>query len=313
MSVQIIKCTSKEMEKNKKIVGFATGGVMFGKGMDKVNWKVVRAICDFGYTFMPKEKGVKVKKVMLDGVSGEMSIPDNVTSQNFILYIHGGGLVSGSAKATRGYCSMFARFSGMRVFSINYRLAPEHTYPKGLDDCFAAYRAIRRQYPESKICVTGESAGGYYTFALTVRCIEEGFPVPDVLLPQSPLCDLTGELKRDYYSISDGTVSEDTLPYLTACYAPGVDLKNPEISCCYFDRLHLFPPTMISCDSQETLRADSDLIYKTLQEKGVEAHMVMFEGAFHACSTLGVGSPETFALLQKNIIFVKKCFGEIDF
>ena len=61
MSMDIREATSREMEKNKKIVGYATGGVMFGEGMEKTNWKLVRYMCNVSYSFMPREKDVKVK------------------------------------------------------------------------------------------------------------------------------------------------------------------------------------------------------------------------------------------------------------
>ena len=310
MSVININCTSREMARTARIVGKATGGVMFGKGMDKVNWKLVRAMCNFGYTFMPSEKGVKIKKLHLGSVYGDMSLPKVRSSDNIILYIHGGGLVSGSAKATRSYCSMLAKYSGMRVVSIDYALAPEHTYPSALDDCHEAYSALRQQYPDSKICVTGESAGGYLTMALTVRLINRGEKLPECLLPQSPLTNVTGELKRDYYEIHDNTVQPDALPYLMAVYCPGEDLYNPEISVLHSDKLAQFPPTMISCDANETLREDAEAAYKTLSDLGVETHLVIFENSFHACSTAGTGTPETLRLLFENIQFVRRCFGE---
>lgn len=311
MSKIIVKCTSKEMEKNKKIVGKATGGVMFGKGMEKTNWKLARMLCNIGYSLMPKEKHVKIRKDNFGGVSGEISIPDNMTSENIILYIHGGGLVSGSAKATRGYCSMLSRFSGMRVISINYRLAPENQYPKGLDDCYNAYLKIRDMFPQSKVAVTGESAGGYLTLALTIRCIQNGVKKPECILPQSPISDMDSNMDRSYYTIDDNTISPEALPYIWKVYCPGADLHNPELSAIYFDKLDQFPPTAISVNDTETLRADGDKLYEVLKTHNIDVTLTMFEGAFHACTTLGIGSPETFKVMMDNITFIHERFGEI--
>ncbi|WP_270659815.1 alpha/beta hydrolase fold domain-containing protein [Enterococcus thailandicus] len=311
MTKVIVKCTSKEMEKNKKIVGKATGGVMFGKGMEKTNWKLVRMIANIGYSLMPKEKHVKIKKANFYGVSGEINIPDNMTSENIILYIHGGGLVSGSAKATRGYCSMLSRFSGLRVISINYSLAPENKYPKGLNDCYNTYLKLREMFPQSKIAVTGESAGGYLTLALTIRCINEGIKTPECILPQSPITDMSSNIDRSYYTIDDNTVSPDGLPFLWKMYAPNVDPKNPELSAIYFDKINQFPPTAISINDSETLRADGDKLYDILKSYNIDVILTMFEGAFHACTTLGIGSPETFKVMMDNITFIHERFGEI--
>lgn len=303
-----INATSKEMKKNKKIVGSATGGFAFKGGYDRVNWKLVRFMCDFGYTFMPKEKGVKFERISLDGINAIVAIPEEIKDENIIMYIHGGGLVSGSAKSTKAYCSMLAKAHSRMVVTIDYRLAPENTYPAAVDDCEKAFIALHNKYPNAKICVTGESGGGYLTYALTIRLINNNEYLPSCLLPQSPLCDMTGELDRSYYEIIDNTVSPEGLDPLMDMYAPGIDRKNPEISCAYFDKLEKFPPVMMSCDANETLRADAELMYRVLNEKGVECELVMLKNTFHACSTLGNGSPETKELMNINKEFVDRCF-----
>ncbi|MBQ8995677.1 MAG: alpha/beta hydrolase fold domain-containing protein [Oscillospiraceae bacterium] len=306
--MRIITATSNEMKKNAKIVGSATGGFAFKGGYDKVNWKLVRLMCNFGYTFMPKEKDVRFSKIDLGGISGIIATPKKMESEDLILYIHGGGLVSGSAKATKGYCSMLAKHSGCRVISIDYRLCPENPYPAGIDDCETAYLALRKTFPNSKVCVTGESAGGFLTLTLTVRLLSKGEQLPECLLPQSPLCDLTGELDRSYYTIRDNTVTPEGLDPLFDMYAPGVDRKDPEISVSYCDRLGEFPPTLMSCDSNETLRADAEDLEKKMRTAGACCDLIMLENSFHACSTLGTGSPETLELMQEDISFMKACF-----
>ncbi|MBR0474826.1 MAG: alpha/beta hydrolase [Erysipelotrichaceae bacterium] len=307
-----IEATSKEMKKNSKIVGSATGGFVFKGGYDKVNWKLLRFISNIGYSFMPKEKGVSYKKIELNGIKGIMVTPDNIKDENLIMYIHGGGLVAGSASATKAYCSMIANRAGRRVVTIDYRLAPENVFPAAVDDCETAFLALHEMYPDSKICVTGESGGGYLTFALTVRTIRKNEYVPDCLLPQSPLCDLTGNLDRSYYEIRDNTVKPEGLGPLMDMFAPGVDRKNPELSCAYFDKLDSFPPVMMSCDANETLRADAEMMYEKLKEKGVDCELIMLVNTFHACSTLGNGSPETIQLMEENIRFMERCFSQPD-
>lgn len=308
--MKTIKASSPQMERTARIVGNATGGFAFKGGYDNVNWKLVRVMCNIGYSHMKKEKDVRVEKLDLNGIYGEMSIPDNCISDNIIMYIHGGGLVSGSAKATRSYCSVLARFSGYRVVSIDYRLAPENTYPAAIDDCEKAFLALHEQFPNAKICFTGESAGGYLSFATTVRLISRNEYLPTCLVPQSPLCDLTGTLDRSYYEIKDNTVAPEGLDPLVDMYAPGCDRKNPEISCAYFDQLEKMPPVLMSFDANETLRADAEMMNRLLQEKGVDCDCIMLENTFHACSTSGIGTPETFELLMDDIEFIRKQFGD---
>lgn len=67
MSIEIRDASSLQMAKNRQVVGRMTGGVMFGGGIEKVNWKLVRLLCNIGYSFMPKEKGIRIRKLNLNG------------------------------------------------------------------------------------------------------------------------------------------------------------------------------------------------------------------------------------------------------
>ena len=313
---------SAEMEKNAAVVGRMTGGAVFTTGGKSKNgkksnpfllslgYKSLRLTCDLGYSLMPKEKGVKVQPISLDGIHGEITLPKKQVSENIIFYIHGGGLVSGSAKGTRAYCSMMAKYSGCRVVSIDYALAPERHYPDALSDCAKAFLALRKQFPKAKYAVQGESAGGYLTTALTIRMIETGHQPPEVIIPHSPVCDFTGETKSDYYPVHDVTVTREGLEALVDCYCPGQDTTNPEISVIRYGHFDKFPPTTITCDANETLRADAEALYNKLIDAGVDATLLMYHGTFHAFAPIGTSSPETMELLIDNIHFMKRCWGE---
>lgn len=90
-------------------------------------------------------------------------------------------------------------------------------------------------------------------------------------------------------------------------YAPGADPKNPEVSPIFYTQLQKFPPVTMTCDFNETLRADAEAMYKKLEEQGVDVRLIILKNTFHACSTLGTGSPETMALMLDNIDFIKNC------
>ena len=70
----------------------------------------------------------------------EILTPKKLTSEDIIFYIHGGGYAFGNAFISRGYGSVLADESGMRVCTITYRLAPEHKFPAGPEDCFSVYQ-----------------------------------------------------------------------------------------------------------------------------------------------------------------------------
>ncbi|MEB2620579.1 alpha/beta hydrolase fold domain-containing protein, partial [Kocuria rosea] len=109
------------------------------------------------------------------------------------LYIdlHGGALVFGGGEACRHGARTLADQLGLRIWSIDYRLPPEHPFPAGLDDGLAAYRAALRLYPAERIVVGGRSAGGNLAAAMLLRAKAEGLPLPAGLVLLSPQVDLT--------------------------------------------------------------------------------------------------------------------------
>ncbi len=119
----------------------------------------------------------------------------------------------------------------------------------------------------------------------------------------------TARLFQKIDDIIDNTVQPKGLDSLMEMFAPKTDRRDPEISCAYFDQLEKFPTVEMSSDANETLRTDADLMYRVLNEKGVKCELVMLKNTFHACSTLGKGSPETIELMDENIRFMDECFS----
>lgn len=303
MGIQIREAKSEEMQKNIRTVKQMTKGMGFDENMGKVNWSFVRVISNFGYQFMPKEKGVKYKKIKLGNVKAVVSEYGQANSKNIIMYIHGGGFVSGSASSSKGYSSMLAKYSGYKVIAVNYSLAPEHSFPKGFDDCYNAFCEIARLYPNAKITLVGESAGANLCLALALKT-KETKKVACVLV-HSPIIDFTGDIDRSEHEIDDFTVKEGCLKPLNEIYVGDNKADNPYISPLFGD-FRDFPPTFITCDYNETLYADAKALYKKCEQIGVDVELVEVKGTFHAFATIGTGAPETKQILEENILFMNK-------
>lgn len=253
---------------------------------------------------MPKEKGVKFPKVRTANCRFEIVTPDEISNDDIICYIHGGGFVSGSASSSRGYCSMLAAYSGSRVVSIDYSLAPEKPFPKGFNDCCATVEEIQNRYPKAKIALVGESAGANLCIAVALKMKKT---IISSVTVHSPFIDFTGQLDRIEHEINDFTVKEGCLKPLNEIYVGNNAADNPFISPYYGDFTD-FPPAFITCDYNETLFADSIWLYRKLQEMNIEVRMIQMKGAFHAFATTGTQAPETKQILLENIEFIKTKF-----
>lgn len=106
----------------------------------------------------------------VEGLPGALLFtPESIREDVVILMIHGGGFRVGVPESVRTLAGHLAVRTGARVLCPKYRLAPEHPYPAGLDDCEAAYLHLRALAPRARVVVAGESAGGNLAAALLLR------------------------------------------------------------------------------------------------------------------------------------------------
>lgn len=309
MSIEIREAKSEEIKKHINTVKKMTGNMGFNENMKSVNWKAVRFFSNIGYMFMPKEKDVKYEKMDINGIKGILVTPNDLkNNKDYIVYVHGGGFVAGSAKGTKGYCSMLAVYSKCRVITIDYSLAPEKPYPYGLNDVYNYYLGLLEKFSDANIALIGESGGANLCLATTVRLINNNKKIPSCIIVNSPVTDLTGMLKRTY-NIDDFTIHEGAVKPIQEMYGTNNNLKNPEISPVFFEHFEKFPPVYITCDYNEVLRADAEDLYNKCIAKNIDTKLVMMKNSFHAFAAIGASCPETKQILEENCDFINKNFN----
>jgi len=95
-------------------------------------------------------------------------IPNKITSEKSMLYFHGGGYVLGSVDTHHNFVSLMCIELGIKIYSLEYRLAPENKFPIALNDAFEAYQWLKnKDYSEQQIMLCGDSAGGHLAASLT--------------------------------------------------------------------------------------------------------------------------------------------------
>lgn len=201
--------------------------------------------------------GVTFADTSLNGVPC-LRVAPVTESGGHILYLHGGGYISGSPKSHLGVTSLMAKLTNSVVWSADYRLAPEHPFPAALDDAVDCYRALLEQgIPADRIVISGDSAGGGLTVASMFAAREESLAMPAGLALMSPFADLTlsgGSHKvvgdRDYLA------TPEVLEVMANWYAGDHDRSDARVSPCFGD-FSGFPAMIIHAGSEEVLLSDS--------------------------------------------------------
>ena len=251
-------------------------------------------------------KAVRVSNVDEEGVRGEWLEPKAGTGgSGVVLYVHGGGFVSCSPATHRPITAAMARATRLAVFAIDYRLAPEHRFPAGLDDVVAAYRWLRKKYPSEKIAVVGDSAGGGLTLSLCLRLRAATESLPAAIVCFSPWTDLTGsgesveangDRDRMFYP---KTVHDFAKAYIN----DESDLTHPLASPVFAD-LRSFPPALFHIGSTEILVDDARRIHENIIAAGGRSELEVFDGVFH-CWQMGAGLiPEADDSFRKAAAFI---------
>jgi len=237
--------------------------------------------------------GVTVNRSELGGIRTEILHAEGAPEGRAILYIHGGGWVAGAPVNHRAITGRLAKLVGATVYAPDYRLAPEHRFPEGLDDCVAVYRALLdKGFAPRSIAIGGDSAGGNLTLATALKLKMLGLPQPAALVCLSPATALDAELPSHRGNIaSDAMFAEGMHDTVRAAYLGGHDASDPLVSPLRGDVSGL-PPTLIQCSGAEMLRDDGVEMAAKMKAAGVEATLEVWPRLPHVWQAMADLLPE---------------------
>ncbi len=227
-----------------------------------------------------RRKEISLSFKNFSGFKAAWVTPNDQWRDGAILYLHGGGYTCGSLEYSLGFGSVLATETGMRVFCIAYRLAPENPYPAALDDALEAYKFMLSEgIRHDRIILSGDSAGGGMCYALCMRLREENLPCPCGIIGISPWTDLTASSAsyRDNEK-ADPSMTREKLDYFAACYTD--DRNDPHVSPLFGD-LRGMPPSLIFVGGDEIMLGDSTEMHKKLLEAGCASELVVRDGMWH--------------------------------
>jgi acetyl esterase len=234
----------------------------------------------------------KVEDRMIPGPGSDIPIriytPAGGGLRGALVYFHGGGWVLGNIQMTDQPCRMLANASACVVVSVEYRLAPEHKFPAGPEDCYAATQWVSANaatlgVDPARLAVSGTSAGGTLAIAVALMARDRGGPRLAFQLPVYPATtsELTSGSQQEF--ADDGYIlSRRDMEWFWGHYlANAADRTNPYACPAYAKSLSGLPPALVITAEYDPLRDEGEAFAARLREAGVPTRLKRYEGVTH--------------------------------
>ena len=210
------------------------------------------------------------------------------------LHIHGGGWVLGAADQQDALLQTIATGAGVVVVSVDYRLAPEHPFPAGPDDCAAAAAWILEHAGEewgtTRVVIGGESAGAHLA-ALTLLRLRDELGTVDAVSAANLVFgayDLSGTPSQRRWGDRNLVLSEPIMRWFYEEFTPGLtpeERRAPEISPLYAD-LTGMPPALFTVGALDPLLDDSLFMASRWRAAGAPAELAVYPESIHGFHAL---------------------------
>ena len=257
----------------------------------------------------PPEIGAFHEAVQLrPGLTADVAVPKGNGPHPVVVYLHGGGWIGGSSKTHRKLGMQFAE-AGYLTINVDYRLAPEHPFPAGLEDCLYAVKwtgenAKRWNGDVSRLAVGGDSAGGNLTAATLTSLAAEKYAGP--AKPKAALLiygvyDFPATMKREQAGSIDGMVKA----YAGAGY-PAI-LEDPRVSPLRAVKPGALPPSFVICGTADPLLPETHAMADALKRADIRHEVVILEDMPHGFLQFSVlsgckqGLDQMFDFLRRTI------------
>lgn len=241
----------------------------------------------------PAPAGAERRVVQIDVEGGSIDLhiftPDDPGPHPVHLYLHGGGFIGGSIKEKfiDIVCSERAVLAGCVVVAVDYRKAPEHKFPAGLNDCYTALLWVHEHADElgirrDLITIGGGSAGANLAAAVALKTRDQAGPRLALQVLEVPALDLT--LTADSHrrnATGYGLTAADVKACVGYYLTTPEDVQNPYVSPLLAPDLSGLPPAHITSAEYDPLCDDGQAYANRLREAGVPATFSLQHGQIH--------------------------------
>ncbi len=220
-----------------------------------------------------------------------------------VIHYHGGAFRSGCPEIEGPFARALADRCQVEVIVPQYRLAPEHPFPAGLNDAAAALKAVVAQRSGLPLIVSGDSAGGGLAASVALLALQEAIALAGVIM-LSPWLDLTvNAASYTANAASDPIFSRESAADGAELYLQGLDPKHP-LASPFFALLADFPPSLISVGTGEVLADDSLRMHQLLRDAGRPCELCAIDGMEHVAVVRSLAMPGAAQTFDQIAAFI---------
>ena len=259
-------------------------------------------------SMFPVPSGVVQTATTLGGRPAVLVEPEGERRPGTLLYFHGGSFALGSPATAMVLTAHLVQRMRIRAISPDYRLAPEHPFPAGIDDCLAAYRQLLDDGEDAKsIVFAGDSAGGGLTVTTTLRALEIGLPTPAAVAAFSPGLDHTrsGASMRTKEGV-DPFFTRDSMGHTGGMYLNGQDPAQPLLAPAVLADLTGFPPILLQVGTDEVLLDDSTRLAERARDANVDVILDVTANVPHVFQAFAGDLDEADHALDRAALFLRQ-------
>jgi acetyl esterase/lipase len=239
----------------------------------------------------PPVQIARIEDRKIPGPAGEIPIriymPEGKAPLPVIVFYHGGGWVIGTLDTHDPICRHLAKQASAVVVSVDYRLAPEHKFPAGPEDCYAATAWVAAHAAEigadsSRLAVGGDSAGGNLAAVVSLMARDRGKPKIRLQILIYPVTDHAYETASYRENAKGLLLEKDSMVWFWNHYlASASDGANSYASPLRAKDLNGLPPAIVVTAEFDPLRDEGEAYAKRLEAAGVAVKMKRYGGVIH--------------------------------
>jgi acetyl esterase/lipase len=230
----------------------------------------------------PIPSEVRITRVDANGASADLLVPPGAHGKRVIVYARGGSYIHGREPGIWLYpIYRIAHLAGVAALIVNYRLAPEHTFPAARSDVVSAYDyLLQAGYEASHIVLCGDSCGGGLILQAVLAIRDAGKPTPAGIVAIGPWIDLANEGETRTSNPPEAFALLRNLKATAAAYLGAADAKDPRANPLYADLTGL-PPVRLMVGGLEAIRDDSTRFAEVARECGVDVQVETWHNLHH--------------------------------